>query len=121
LSSPALFLQERTTLRDANTTFFNKERLNPSREPSVEECMDYQAHMLLHCLNDNVMPTPRGSLLKALIIGKNFDVCSENGKMQYQINVSNFSYCVWFTHYRRTMAYRFAVLRSQRTKPNHRF
>lgn len=50
-------------------------RLKGGDGPSItiRQAMEYQAHLLLHLLNDNVIPVPRSEIFCKLQIGVSFD------------------------------------------------
>jgi hypothetical protein len=40
---------------------------------TLRDAMEYQAHMLLHLLNDNIIPVPRSEIFCKLQLGVSFD------------------------------------------------
>ena len=52
-------LQDRKTLSTALADYFNEQRLNPDKTPNKADAFAFQGHVILHLLNDNVIPVVR--------------------------------------------------------------
>lgn len=68
--------EDRATLTKRIEEYFSADnRLQgcPGKQLTMRDALTYQAHLLLHLLNDNIIPVPRTEIFCSLQIGMSFD------------------------------------------------
>ena len=67
--------QDQARLTKELKAYFTFERLNPATTPTTGDAWQFQRHLVLHLLNDDVIAVPRSELLSSLQRGITLGVC----------------------------------------------